>query len=138
MLSISSEFRFAAAHHLSLPQLSPEENKRVFGSCLKLHGHNYVLRVTLCGTPNQYGWLLDFSELKAIVQRYVLDDYDHADLNALPDYQNIPTTAENMAAAIYRRLKLPCQRENCRLLRVSVFESADSWVSWEEDHVTSV
>lgn len=134
MLSITREFRFEAAHYLSVPHLSPEENKRVFGPCCAVHGHGYRLRVTLRGTPDEHGWLLDFSDLKAIVQRYVLDDYDHADLNLLDDFRNVPPTAEHVAAAVFRRLKPHCHGGNYRLFRVSVFETADSWASWEEDH----
>ena len=133
MLSITREFRFEAAHRLYLSHLDPEENKRVFGPCSRMHGHSYRLQVVICGTPNEYGWLLDFGELKDIVSRHVLNDYDHADLNALADFQNIPATAENMAEAIFRRLKPHCRGENYCLFRVSVFETADAWASWEED-----
>ena len=33
---------FNAAHQLSDPGLSDEENQRLFGKCANLHGHNYV------------------------------------------------------------------------------------------------
>jgi 6-pyruvoyltetrahydropterin/6-carboxytetrahydropterin synthase len=34
---------FNAAHRLYDPALSAEENRRRFGKCANLHGHNYVL-----------------------------------------------------------------------------------------------
>ncbi len=134
MLSITREFRFEAAHRLNIPHLDQKENERIFGPCSKMHGHSYRLQVTLSGTPNECGWLLDFSELKNIVSRHVLSDYDHADLNTLADFMDIPPTAENMAGAIFRRLKPHCEGENHRLSKVSVFETADAWASWEENH----
>lgn len=134
MLSITREFRFEAAHRLCLSHLNPEENEKIFGPCSKNHGHSYRLQVSLCGRPNDCGWLLDFSELKRIVRQYVLSEYDHADLNTLPDFKDIPPTAENMAKAIFLRLKPHLEAENFRLFRVSVFETPDAWASWEESH----
>lgn len=134
MLTITREFRFEAAHRLHLSHLDFDENKGIFGNCAKIHGHSYRLQVTLQGTPNAYGWLLDFSELKQIVKGHVLSEYDHADLNALGEFLHIPPTAENMARAIFFRLKPLLEGENYRLFRVTVFETPDAWASWEEDH----
>ena len=134
MLTITREFRFEAAHRLYLSRLSPQENQGIFGSCSKVHGHSYRLQVTLRGTANEYGLLLDFGELKRIVRQQVLNDYDHADLNALADFQDLPPTAENMSEAVFRRLEPHCRGENYHLFRVSVFETADAWASREADH----
>lgn len=134
MLSITREFRFEAAHRLYLSHLSPEENKELFGPCCTIHGHSYCLRVTLRGIPDKCGWLLNFTELKDIVLQYVLNDYDHVNLNTLADFRDIPPTAENMAEAIFRRLNPHCAGKNYYLFRVTVCETADSWASWEVDH----
>lgn len=131
MLSITREFRFEAAHRLYLPHLSSEENKAIFGSCATMHGHSYRLQVTLRGIPNAYGWLLNFSELKAIVRHHVLNDYDHVELNTLADFRDAPPTAENIVEAISRRLKPHCEGKHYHLFRVSVFETADAWATWE-------
>ena len=40
---------FNAAHQLSDPGLSDEENQRLFGKCANLLGHNYVLEVVVAG-----------------------------------------------------------------------------------------
>ena len=39
---------FSACHRLHCPDLTPEENRRVFGKCNNPggHGHNYLLEVT--------------------------------------------------------------------------------------------
>lgn len=134
MLSITREFRFEAAHRLCLSHCNPEENKALFGSCSTVHGHSYRLQVTLRGTPDECGWLLNFAELKDIVRERVLKDYDHADLNSLADFRDIPPTAENMAEAVSRRLKPHCTGKNYHLFRVRVFETVDAWATWEADH----
>jgi len=41
---------FNAAHQLRDPHLSEAENRRLFGKCANLHGHNYVLEAGSCRT----------------------------------------------------------------------------------------
>ncbi|TYT75359.1 6-pyruvoyl trahydropterin synthase family protein [Desulfobotulus mexicanus] len=134
MLSITREFRFEAAHRLALAHLTDEENTDIFGPCARIHGHSYRLRVTLSGTTNACGWILNFSELKKIVYQYVLSEYDHACLNELDDYRNEIPTAENMAKTIFNRLQPHLQGPNYRLLRICVHETENAWASWEESH----
>ena len=51
---------FYAAHQLCDPDLSDDENRRLFGKCANLHGHNYVLEVTVAGVvgPPGTSWTL--------------------------------------------------------------------------------
>ena len=54
------------------------------GPCKNIHGHTYHLSVTLIGTPLQdashvkLGMVADFGDLKAIVHKAVLEEFDHA------------------------------------------------------------
>lgn len=54
------------------------------GKCAQLHGHSYALHVTVSGIPitdpdrPDHGMVMDFGELKAIVQHEVIDRFDHA------------------------------------------------------------
>jgi len=54
------------------------------GPCKNIHGHTYHLSVTLLGTPIlddthvKLGMVVDFSDLKKIVNDNILDEYDHA------------------------------------------------------------
>jgi len=137
LLSITREFRFEAAHHLVLSHLDQENNEAIFGCCAKNHGHGYRLRVTLGGTANACGWLLNFSTLDDIVRRQVLSIYDHSDLNTLDDFRDIPPTAENIARVVFFRLKPHLQGENFYLRGVSIFETPDAWASWEEERAFS-
>ena len=51
MLYLTRKAEFAASHYYHNPELSPEENRRLFGKCNNPngHGHNYVLEVTVKG-----------------------------------------------------------------------------------------
>jgi 6-pyruvoyltetrahydropterin/6-carboxytetrahydropterin synthase len=134
MLSISYDFYFDSAHRLFRKDLSESANREIFGSCSDLHGHSYRLQVSICGDTDANGWILDFSELKNVVSREILNSYDHACLNDLPDYQDSLPTAENIARTIFFRLQPHFKRPNCRLHRVTVFETRDTRAEWTEDH----
>ncbi|WP_027127631.1 6-pyruvoyl trahydropterin synthase family protein [Gelidibacter mesophilus] len=53
------------------------------GKCKNVHGHSYKLSVTVIGTPIndtsnvKYGMVIDFSDLKTIVKREIVDVFDH-------------------------------------------------------------
>lgn len=129
MLSITKEFSFHAAHRLHLPSLSAEENVRIYGNCAKLHGHTYRLQVTLAGLPDETGMILHFGTLKGIVEREILNRYDHADLSDLAEYRDLPATAENMAEHIFRTLDHALVSTRFRLEWIVVFETATAWAS---------
>lgn len=71
---ITKEFVFDMAH--VLPQYD--------GKCRNIHGHTYKLQVTLMGSPcedtssSKLGMVLDFSDLKKIVQIPIVDRFDHS------------------------------------------------------------
>lgn len=134
MLSITREFRFEAAHRLYRADLTDAANGDIFGRCSRFHGHTYRLRVSLSGETDENGWILDFSKLKAIVFREVIDHYDHTCLNDLPDYENQLPTAENMAKVIFSRLRPHLDQPRYQLRSVAVFETTDSWAEWTSDH----
>lgn len=54
------------------------------GKCKNIHGHSYKLLVTVIGKPIRdtthvkYGMVIDFSDLKKIVQKEIVDVFDHA------------------------------------------------------------
>lgn len=99
-MKIHKDFEFAAAHRLVLPYLSP---------CQNLHGHNYKLRVTVKGGINDAGMVMDFKELKAVVNAEVISVLDHQDLTDFfskdeTAEEHVNATAENMCIWIYNRL----------------------------------
>lgn len=88
--SVTRRFTFEASHQLLWHP----------GKCAKLHGHSYVLDVTIEGPLNTNGIVIDFGDIKTTVTEHVLNDYDHRHLNEfLPN-----PTAELIASDITNRL----------------------------------
>lgn len=123
---------FSAAHFYYNPALSAEENERLFGKCANRqgHGHNYTLEVTVAGTPDpRTGMVVDLKELKEILQREVLDLFDHRSLNhEVPLFRDRIPTTENIAVAIWGLLA-PQIRKG-RLHRVRLYETPDLFVDY--------
>jgi len=118
---------FNAAHQLYDPGLSEEENRRLFGKCANLHGHNYVLEVAVAGEVDQAsGYVLDLKLLSEVMSRQVIQDVDHRNLNTdVPWLKGRIPTAENLALAFWERLRpeLP----DGLLRSVRVWETDKNW-----------
>jgi len=118
---------FNAAHQLCNPDLSEEENQRLFGKCTNLHGHNYVLEVVVAGEIEQAsGYVLDLKSLSDVICRQVIQDVDHRNLNTdVPWLKGRIPTAENLAQAFWERLRpeLP----DGLLRSVRVWETDKNW-----------
>ena len=73
-IRLTKSFTFEMAHALT----------GYDGACKNLHGHSFRLEVTVRGTPLQHpghpkdGMVMDFKDLKKVVQGNVLDVFDHA------------------------------------------------------------
>jgi 6-pyruvoyltetrahydropterin/6-carboxytetrahydropterin synthase len=118
---------FNAAHQLCDPALSEEENRRLFGKCANLHGHNYVLEVVVAGEIDPAsGYVLDLKLLSEVIGRQIIRDVDHRNLNIdVPWLKGLIPTAENLARVFWERLQpeLPAG-----LLRsVRVWETDKNW-----------
>jgi len=117
---------FAAAHRLHAPDLDGAENVRIFGKCNNPHGHghNYGVEVTVEGDPDpRTGMLVDLAALDAVLEREVMDRYDHKHLNLdTEDFREVNPTSENLTLAIWRHLEnaIPAP---ARLYRVVVEET---------------
>jgi 6-pyruvoyltetrahydropterin/6-carboxytetrahydropterin synthase len=118
---------FNAAHQLCDPGLSDDENRRLFGKCANLHGHNYVLEVVVAGDVDQdSGYVFDLKILSDVIATQVIQDVDHRNLNTdVPWLKGLIPTSENLARAFWERLQpeLPAG-----LLRsVRVWETDKNW-----------
>ena len=98
---------FNAAHQLYDPDLSDEENRRLFGKCANLHGHNYILEVVVTGQIDQAtGYVLDLKTLSDIICTQDIRDVDHRNLNTdVPWLKGRIPTTENLAQAFWERLR---------------------------------
>lgn len=102
-------FYFDAAHFLP----------KYKGKCERQHGHTYRLEVEVEGELGVGGMVLDFNEIKKVVEREIIEKLDHSSMNdILPN-----PTSENITQWIWSRLsgKLP-------LSRVRLWEGEGKWV----------
>ena len=127
MVLITRKIEFSASHLYHNPNLSAEENRRIFGKCNNPHGHghNYTLEVTVGGEPDPVtGMVLDLKELKGILEREVMQRMDHRHLNyELPELAGQIPTTENIARVIWQLLDPKITRG--KLQRVRLYESPD-------------
>ena len=74
VVRLTKQFRFEAAHALY----------NYDGPCKNIHGHSYLLYVTVKGRPAEdptdpkHGMVIDFGVLKKIVHELIVDPLDHA------------------------------------------------------------
>ena len=139
VLRITKEFRFEGAH--ALPGYD--------GKCRNIHGHSYIMYVTVkgssingTGSPKD-GMVVDFKQLKDIVNENIVDKFDHALImhtasplsNELAGaYPNVmlvdfqPST-ENLLCLFAHILKdrLP---QGVELFSIKLYETAGSYAEW--------
>jgi len=100
---------FNAAHRLFRPDLSAQENDRLFGKCAlpNYHGHNYELIVKVTGEPDPItGYVVDMKWISDLVQEKVIERFDHRNLNLdTQEFKELNPTAENIAIVIYDLLR---------------------------------
>ncbi|MBK9381962.1 MAG: 6-carboxytetrahydropterin synthase [Chitinophagaceae bacterium] len=100
---------FNAAHRLFNPSWDEERNNKIFGKCAlpNYQGHNYELIVKVVGEPNtNTGYVMDMKELSDIIQREIIERFDHRNLNLdTKEFKHLNPTAENIAVVIYELLR---------------------------------
>ncbi|UKN01480.1 6-carboxytetrahydropterin synthase [Paracrocinitomix mangrovi] len=121
------------------------------GKCANIHGHTYVLTVTISGDliddkdHPKYGMIIDFGDIKTIVKKEIVDVYDHCLLirknTPHEKYADVETafkkvwctefqpTCENMLIDMVERLQkaLP---DNIELKYVKLQETRSSYAEW--------
>jgi 6-pyruvoyltetrahydropterin/6-carboxytetrahydropterin synthase len=139
-IRLTKEFHFEMAHVLD----------GYDGPCRNVHGHSFILEVTVIGEPladtnhPKQGMVMDFGELKSIVNKQVIDRFDHvllvnrnSDLAQMGkslklqkivevDYQ---PTCENLLSHI-ASLVLPELPKHVKLHHLKLHETASSFAEW--------
>ena len=140
-IRITKEFKFEMAHAL----LGYD------GSCKFIHGHSYLLYVTVIGAPvkddhsPKNGMVLDFGDLKKIVHDNIIHQIDHALVlnSAIPKnafdanngmfgkvvFVEYQPTSENMLIDFAERLKSALPK-NVELQSLRLNETATSYAEW--------
>jgi 6-pyruvoyltetrahydropterin/6-carboxytetrahydropterin synthase len=131
---ITRKVEFSASHVCRMPQLSEEENGRLFGPEANPHGHghNYVVEVSVAGVPDAVtGMVMDLKDLKQILMREIVEPYDHRFLNyEVPPFDRVVPTVENIARDIWARLEAGLRGANRQLCSVRVYETPDLFVDY--------
>ncbi len=138
-IQVTRSYEFAASHRLHSPHLSDEENVELFGKCnyANGHGHNYILEVTVSGEINPSdGRVIPQDELDALVNREVVDRYDHRHFNLdIPEFAGLITSTEVLTKMIWDRLK-PVIPASVRLRKVLVRETARNIFEYSGENET--
>ena len=143
-IRITKEFDFEMAHALW----------NYDGACRNIHGHSYRLFVTLIGKPNsdsldpKFGMVIDFKDLKTMVQAPVVDFFDHAlvvykeaegeILGSIRQmYEKVHVfefqpTCENLVLYIVKTIQASMLPE-IELQAVKLYETATSFAEWHMD-----
>jgi len=141
-MNITTRLEFDAGHRIPCHK----------SQCRNLHGHRYSIEITLSGNiirqegASENGMLMDFSDVKAIARKAVVDMWDHAFLvykndsavleflSSLPDHKTVVMdsvpTAENMAAEAFRILDAlyrDSYGNHLQLERVRLYETPNNW-----------
>jgi len=143
-IRVTKEFGFEAAHALY----------NYDGECSNIHGHSYRLFVTVKGEPisapghPKNGMVVDFSVLKDIVNRWIVEPLDHSFMVYAESPQgdisrslagkgvgmkivecHFPPTCEMLLADFAERIRgeLP---EGISLEALRLYETASSYAEW--------
>jgi 6-pyruvoyltetrahydropterin/6-carboxytetrahydropterin synthase len=133
---VTRRLHFAAAHRLGREDWSEARNLEVFGACASpnWHGHNYELDVTVEGEVDpETGFVLDLKVLRDLVERQVIGDLDHRNLNLDVGWlQGVNPTTENLVVAIWGRLA-DALGGGARLVRLVLWETPRNYVEYSGD-----
>lgn len=128
LVEVTKEFTFDSSHKLM----------QYLGKCANLHGHTYKLQVTIVGTVNEIGLVLDFKVLKKIVEDKVVNSLDHEYINNVVEYN---PTCENMVIDIFNTLKSEIEELNKKspnfmsLSQVKLYETPTSFAVYSGQRI---
>ncbi|AGF46815.1 6-pyruvoyl tetrahydrobiopterin synthase [Candidatus Kinetoplastibacterium desouzaii TCC079E] len=145
MISITRKLEFDAGHRI------PNHK----GECKNIHGHRYLLEITLEGDLSEYrdksddGMVMDFSDIKKIAIKNLVSIWDHSFfsfykdkqildfLNSLPNHKTVVLdkipTVENLALIAYNTL-FPfynkIYNKNLVLKKICIYETPNCWAEY--------
>jgi 6-pyruvoyltetrahydropterin/6-carboxytetrahydropterin synthase len=144
--TITRKLEFDAGHRI------PDHRSQ----CRNLHGHRYVLEITLQGelvetegAPDR-GMVMDFADVKALAMEHLVNKWDHAFivyardeivrgfLEQMADHKTVVLdripTVENLAAEAFRILSGVYDAHygvNLKLKRIRLYETSNCWADVE-------
>lgn len=137
MIEIGKTFHFSSGHVLWRDDWDQETNEKVFDKCSRQHGHNYSLTVAVSGDiDGETGMIINYYQLTEIVNRLIVDKWDHRMLNDLEPFKNGMTdgpllpTAENMVFVVLEILKQEFNLSLCHPTKIRVQETDKTFAEW--------
>jgi len=123
---ISKDFVFSAAHQIRMHG----------GKCERLHGHNWRVRVHARASDlNRIGMVVDFADLREVVAG-ICARFDHQNVNEIPPFDQVNTTAENLARFFYEEANgklVKSEGGRVRISKVEVWENEGSLAVYREE-----
>ena len=142
-IRITKEFHFEMAHALW----------NYDGLCKNIHGHSYILEVTIIGEPvsdensPKLGMVMDFGELKSIINKEIINRLDHCVVvnSKMPQNQtsnlseiterliivDYQPTCENLLIDFAQRLKRYFS-DTIKLHSLKLRETSSSYAEWHD------
>ncbi len=130
-MRIAKEFNWEMGHRLPFHE----------GKCRNLHGHSYKCMVEVTGEPDKNGIVLDYYDLKKIIDP-VIDQLDHSfmvnsndkelidvldKLNSRKVVVDFETTAENICLYLLKKISQEKLPGNISSLKIKVFETENTY-----------
>jgi len=132
MVYLTRRASFSASHRLWSEQLTDAENYAIYEKCANPngHGHNYLLEVTVRGTPDpQTGMLLNLTQIKDAMNEQVVKWVDHKHLNYdVPWLEGSIPTTEVLVVKFWDRLAEMLPRG--LLYEVKLYETENNIASY--------
>ncbi len=98
---LTREVVIRSIHHLENTQLTPEQNREIYGICYGKHGHNYRIQVTVVAELDPVsGMIFDRDRLDRILDASVVTPLDGMNLNEI--FPN--TSCEALARSLFLRI----------------------------------
>ena len=103
---LTKQFKFCAAHKYWNDKWDKDKNYQVFGDDIKVHGHNYILDVTIKGEINpDSGFIVDIQDIKSIVSENVIDILDHSQIEKdIEWFKGKQPSTENLVLFIWEQI----------------------------------
>jgi len=123
---VAKEVTFSAAHQIRMHG----------GKCERLHGHNWRVRVhARAAELNRIGMVIDFADLQRILGE-ICSGFDHRNVNEVAPFDEVNTTAENIARHVYREANArlaTLEGGRVKVARVEVWENEGSLATYREE-----
>ena len=103
---ITKQYKFCAAHRYWNTDWTKEENKNIFDKDIYIHGHNYLLDVTISGPVNEgSGFIINLKVLNDLVDEKITNVLDHSQIEKdIRWFANRQPSTEHMVIFIWDQI----------------------------------